>query len=89
MHVERPAAVVMNMFDTGLGIARSLGSRGIPVIGLSAQSGVYGNATRYAKVLPSPDSKAEPEAFGSMHRNVNIDALVKRLEMIPLQHVIP
>ena len=65
MHVERPAAVVMNMFYTGLGIARSLGSRGIPVIGLSAQSGVYGNATRYAKVLPSPDSKAEPEAFAA------------------------
>jgi len=34
-----PVAVVMNMFYTGLGIARSLGEQGIPVIGLTAQVG--------------------------------------------------
>ena len=56
----RPA-VVMNLFHTGLGIARSLGERGIPVIGLTAQHGVCGNFTRYAKVLFTPDSKNEPE----------------------------
>ena len=61
--VAQPSAVVMNMFYTGLGIARSLGPRGIPVIGLSAQPGVYGNATRYAQVLPAPDSKTAPEAL--------------------------
>jgi D-aspartate ligase len=57
----RPTAVVMNMFYTGLGIARSLGERGIPVIGLSAQRGIYGNFTRYAKIAFCPDSRRQPE----------------------------
>src|SRR5262249_19360716 len=56
-------AVVMNMFYTGLGIARSLGERGFPVIGLSAQRGIYGNFTRYAKTVFCPDSRNEPEAL--------------------------
>ncbi len=58
----QPSAVVMNMFYTGLGIARSLGERGIPVVGLTAQR-VYGNYTRYAKTVFSPDSRKEPEAL--------------------------
>lgn len=61
--MKPPSAVVMNMFYTGLGIARSLGENGIPVIGLSAQRRFYGNHTRYAKVLRAPDSKTEPEAL--------------------------
>jgi predicted ATP-grasp superfamily ATP-dependent carboligase len=52
----------MNMFYTGLGIARSLGERGVPVIGLSAQR-IYGNYTRYARVLDAPDSRNAPEAL--------------------------
>ena len=59
--VERPAAVVMNMFYTGLGIARSMGEHGIPVIGLSAHKGFCGNLTRYARVVSAPDSRSEPE----------------------------
>jgi D-aspartate ligase len=55
------SAFVMNMFHTGLGIARSLGERGIPVIGLTSKRGVYGNFTRYAKVVYCPDSREEPE----------------------------
>jgi predicted ATP-grasp superfamily ATP-dependent carboligase len=58
-----PGTVVMNLSYTGLGIARSLGARGVPVTGLSATGGVYGNFTRYAKVLRCPDSKEEPEAL--------------------------
>jgi len=59
---SQPAtAVVMNMFYTGLGIARSLGERGVPVIGLSAESGVYGNFTRHAKTVRCADSRSEPE----------------------------
>jgi D-aspartate ligase len=54
-------AVVMNMFYTGLGIARSLGEKGIPVIGLTAHRGAYGNFTRYARVRTSPDSREHPE----------------------------
>src|SRR5580693_3043349 len=56
-----PRAVVMNMFYTGLGIARSLGELGIPVIGLTSQHRVYGNFTRYAKTMFCPDSRREPE----------------------------
>ena len=59
----RPTAVVMNMFYTGLGIARSLGEHGIPVIGLSASPGVYGEFTRYATTVRCPDSRREPEAL--------------------------
>lgn len=55
----------MNMFYTGLGIARSLGELGIPVIGLTAQHGVYGNYTRYAKVTFCPDSRNEPEKLAA------------------------
>jgi D-aspartate ligase len=58
-----PTAIVMNMFYTGLGIARSLGERGIPVIGLTAQHGIYGNFTRYAKTVFCPDSRTQPEAL--------------------------
>src|SRR5579864_9301459 len=59
----RPTAVVMNMFYTGLGIARSLGEHGIPVVGLSAQRGIYGNYTRYARIVFCPDSRGGPEAL--------------------------
>jgi len=59
----RPVAVVMNMFYTGLGIARSLGEQGIPVIGLTAHRGIYGNFTRYAKLQSCPDSREQPEAL--------------------------
>jgi predicted ATP-grasp superfamily ATP-dependent carboligase len=61
--MSAPTAVVMNMLSTGLGIARSLGARGVPVIGLSSESGVFGNFTRYAKVVFTPDSRHEPEAL--------------------------
>jgi D-aspartate ligase len=56
-------AVVMNVFYTGLGIARSLGERGIPVIGLTSTHGIYGNFTRYAKTVFCPDSRTQPEAL--------------------------
>lgn len=59
----RPTAVVMNLYYTGLGIARSLGRRGVRVIGLSAQRRVYGNFTRHATVMFAPDSRYEPEAL--------------------------
>ena len=58
---KAPVAVVMNMFYTGLGIARSLGSRGIRVIGLSSQRGIYGNFTRHAAIRYCPDSRENPD----------------------------
>lgn len=56
-------AVVMNMFYTGLAIARALGERGIPVIGLTSQHCIYGNFSRYAKTLFCPDSRNEADAL--------------------------
>lgn len=53
----------MNTFYTGLGIARSLGERGVPVIALSNRRGGYGNFTRFAKCVVCPDSRNEPEAL--------------------------
>jgi D-aspartate ligase len=61
--VSKPPAVVMNMFYTGLGIARSLGEHGIPVIGLSSDRRIYGNFSRYSKTVFCPDSRKEPEAL--------------------------
>jgi predicted ATP-grasp superfamily ATP-dependent carboligase len=51
----------MNMFYTGLGVARSLGEADVPVIGLSAHRNTYGNFTRYARIRACPDSRHEPE----------------------------
>jgi D-aspartate ligase len=56
----RPA-VVMNMFYTGLGIARSLAQRNITVIGLSAHRGAYGNFSRSATIRRAPDSREAPD----------------------------
>jgi D-aspartate ligase len=61
--MKRPAAMVMNMYHTGLGIARSLGERGVRVIGLTARRGFYGNFTRYSRTVLCPDSRNEPEAL--------------------------
>jgi predicted ATP-grasp superfamily ATP-dependent carboligase len=53
----------MNLFYTGLGIARSLGERGVPVIGLSAHRSAYGNYSRYLRMVRSADSSKEPEVL--------------------------
>ena len=58
-----PAAVVMNMYYTGLGIARSLGARGIPVVGLSAHRRIYGNFTRHARFVACPDSRDDQDGL--------------------------
>jgi D-aspartate ligase len=63
MNRMKPVAVVMNLYYTGLGIARSLGERGVRVIGLTSQHGVFGNFTRHARVVFAPDSRSEPEAL--------------------------
>jgi D-aspartate ligase len=57
----RISAVVMNMFYTGLGIARSLGERGVPVIGLTTSRSGFGTRTRYARCVVSPDSRHDPD----------------------------
>jgi D-aspartate ligase len=47
---DRPAALVFNCHITGLAVARSLGRRGVPVIGLDRDANGYGLHSRYATV---------------------------------------
>lgn len=56
-----PPVLIMNMFYSGLAIARDLAGTGIKVIGLSADAKAYGNYTRFCEVRQTPDSQSEPE----------------------------
>jgi len=47
---ETPAAIVFNCHITGLAVARSLGLRGVPVIGLDRDENGYGLHSRYTTV---------------------------------------
>jgi len=55
--MTKPQAVVMNMFYTGIGIARNLGEMGVPVIGLGPDRFTWGNFSRFCKFLRCPDSR--------------------------------
>lgn len=58
-----PTVVILNMFYSGLGIARQLAGKGIRVVGLSADRSVYGNFTRLCEVRRAPNSKDDPEGL--------------------------
>jgi D-aspartate ligase len=47
---DHPAALVFNCHITGLAVARSLGRRGVPVIGLDRDENGYGLHSRYTTV---------------------------------------
>jgi D-aspartate ligase len=47
---DKPAALVFNCHITGLAVARSLGRRGVPVIGLDRDESGYGLHSRYTTV---------------------------------------
>jgi D-aspartate ligase len=55
-------AVVFNMFETGLGIARSLGQKGIKVIGVDHKKDIA-SYSRYVKPLICPHPLKEKEKF--------------------------
>jgi D-aspartate ligase len=57
----RPPVLIMNLFFTGLGIARDLSKCGVRVIGLSAHRDGPGNHTRLCEVRFSPNSQEQPE----------------------------
>jgi D-aspartate ligase len=46
----RPAALVFNCHITGLAVSRSLGRRGVPVVGLDRDRGGYGLYSKYTTV---------------------------------------
>ncbi|HET7208493.1 MAG TPA: hypothetical protein VFI95_18095, partial [Terriglobales bacterium] len=58
-----PPVVILNMFYSGLGIARQLAGRGMRVIGLSADRSIYGNFTRLCEVRQAPNSNDDPEGL--------------------------
>ena len=62
--MKRPdhAAVVLGMFETGLGVARSLGRSGIRVLGLDRRPDV-GFRSRYVDASLCPDPLHEVDAF--------------------------
>ena len=61
--MTRPTAFVLNMFATGLGIARNLGPHGIRVTGISSQADAPGNHSRHCRALVGPDSEHDPEGL--------------------------
>ncbi len=60
-----PPVIIMNMFYSGLAIARDLAGTGLKVIGLSADRKAYGNFTRFCDVRFAPDSQSEPEKLAA------------------------
>ena len=55
-------AVVFGLFETGLGVIRSLGQKGIPVIGVDFKKDVAWHS-RYARSLLCPHPLQEEEDF--------------------------
>lgn len=58
---EKPPVIILNMFYSGLAIARDMAGTGAKVIGLSADRATYGNFTRSCEVRFAPDSQSESE----------------------------
>jgi len=63
---DLPAVLILNMFYSGLGIARDLTDKGMRVIGFSADPTIYGNFTRCCEVRMAPNSQEEPDQLAEM-----------------------
>lgn len=53
---------MLSLFDTGLGVVRSLGRAGIPVIGVDFNPAMPGFTSRYCQAKLSPNPVHDPEA---------------------------
>jgi D-aspartate ligase len=58
-----PAAIVMNLSRNGLGVIRSLGRRGIPVIGVDTHLNGPGAKSRYCEAIACPDPNTDEQAL--------------------------
>ncbi|MGE5207038.1 MAG: hypothetical protein ACM3PW_15605, partial [Chlamydiota bacterium] len=58
-----PTVLILNLFYSGLAIARQMAGRGVRVVGLSAHPRIYGNFTRFCEVRSAPNSQEHPEAL--------------------------
>jgi D-aspartate ligase len=61
-----PPVLILNLFHSGLAIARDLAGRNVRVIGLSADRKIYGNFTRFCEVRFVPNSQEEPEQLAEV-----------------------
>src|SRR5215831_10749206 len=60
---EEVPVIILNLFYTGLGIARDLAGCSMRVVGLSAHPKIFGNFTRLCEVRSAPNSQERPEAL--------------------------
>ncbi len=58
---ERPSAIVMGLFDTGLGAVRSLGRAGLTVFGLDSDRRVPGFASGFCESAVCSDPVTDPD----------------------------
>jgi predicted ATP-grasp superfamily ATP-dependent carboligase len=63
MPIAKNKVFVLSLFDTGVGVIRSLGRAGVSVIGLDANPVMPGFASRYCEAKLSPDPVHAPEAL--------------------------
>ena len=62
-NANKPIAFVLGIGGTGLGVIRSLGRRGIPVIGLDPNPRPIGFFSRYCNGFVCPDPEKEEEEY--------------------------
>jgi len=74
---EKPPALVFNCHITGLAVARSLGKRGVPVIGLDRDPNGYGLHSKYTKVAGYCPNPLDDES-GFIDLLMQIGAALKR-----------
>ena len=70
---RQPPVIVLNLFHTGLGIARQLWGTGVRVVGLSAHPQMYGNFSRMCEVRPAPNSQENPEQLAEFLLRIAAD----------------
>lgn len=56
-----PPVLILNVFYSGMAIARDLAGRGMRVIGLSAHHDIYGIWSRFCEIRFCPNSQENPE----------------------------
>lgn len=59
---QPPTAFVFHMGANGLGVARTLGRAGVPVVGIDSQAKAPGFASRYVTRLLTADIQKEPDS---------------------------
>lgn len=69
----QPPVIVLNLFHTGLGIARQLWGTGIRVVGLSAHPQIYGNFSRMCEVRRAPNSQENPRELAEFLLRIAAD----------------